>query len=86
MPVYNAERLLGECLAALESSTFRDYEILVVDDTSTDGLARDRAAYGCRVIPTATARPAGARNKGVEQAPATSSSSSTRTWSSDRTR
>jgi len=69
MPVYNAERLLGECLAALESSTFRDYEILVVDDTSTDGSREIAAAYGCRVIPSGgRLGPAGARNKGVEQA------------------
>jgi GT2 family glycosyltransferase len=69
MPVYNAERLLGECLAALESSTFRDYEILVVDDTSTDGSREIAAAHGCRVIPSGgRLGPAGARNKGVEQA------------------
>ena len=36
MPVYNSERLLGECLAALNASTFRDFEVVVVDDSSTD--------------------------------------------------
>jgi GT2 family glycosyltransferase len=69
MPVYNAERLLGECLAALRASTFRDYEILVVDDSSTDGSRAIAAAHGCRVIPSGgRLGPAGARNKGVEQA------------------
>jgi GT2 family glycosyltransferase len=69
MPVYNAERLLGECLAALRASTFRDYEVLVVDDSSTDGSREIAAAYGCRVIPSGgRLGPAGARNKGVEHA------------------
>jgi GT2 family glycosyltransferase len=69
MPVYNAERLLGECLAALRASTFRDYEIIVVDDSSTDGSREIAAKYDCRVVPSGgRLGPAGARNKGVEQA------------------
>ncbi len=69
MPVYNAERLLGECLAALRASTWRDFEILVVDDSSTDGSREIAAAHGCRVVPSGgRLGPAGARNKGVEEA------------------
>ena len=69
MPVYNAERLLAECLAALRASTWRDYEIIVVDDSSTDGSREIAAAHGCRVIPSGgRLGPAGARNKGVEAA------------------
>jgi GT2 family glycosyltransferase len=69
IPVYNAERLLGECLTALRASTFRGYEILVVDDSSTDGSRAIATAHDCRVIPSGgRLGPAGARNKGVEQA------------------
>ncbi len=69
MPVYNSERLLGECLAALRASTFADFEVLVVDDSSTDGSREIAAAHGCRVIPSGgRLGPAGARNKGVEHA------------------
>ena len=69
MPVYNSERLLGECLSALRASTFRDYEIIVVDDSSTD-KSRDIAAFhACRVVPSGgRLGPGRARNKGVEHA------------------
>jgi GT2 family glycosyltransferase len=69
MPVYNAERLLGECLAALRASEGADYEILVVDDSSTDRSREIAAAAGCRVIPSGgRLGPAGARNCGVAEA------------------
>lgn len=69
MPVYNAENLLGECLAALRASTWSDYEVVVVDDSSTDRSREIAADYGCRVVPSGgRLGPAGARNKGVEAA------------------
>jgi len=69
MPVYNAERLLGECLAALRAGEHAAYEILVVDDSSTDRSREIAAAAGCRVIPSGgRLGPAGARNKGVAEA------------------
>lgn len=67
MPVYNSERLLGECLAAVNASTFRDYEVIVVDDSSTDGSRDIAAAHGARVVPSGgRLGPGRARNKGVE--------------------
>jgi glycosyltransferase involved in cell wall biosynthesis len=69
MPVYNAERLLGECLAALRASTWRDFEIIVVDDSSTDGSREIAAAHGARVVPSGgRLGPGRARNKGAETA------------------
>lgn len=69
MPVYNAEKLLDECLAALRASEGTDYEILVVDDTSTDRSREIAAAAGCRVLPSGgRLGPAGARNVGVAEA------------------
>ncbi len=69
MPVYNAERLLGECLAALRSSEHAAYEILIVDDSSTDRSREIATAAGCRVIPSGgRLGPAGARNRGVAEA------------------
>ncbi len=38
IPAYNARRFLTRCLAALGSSTHRDFECLVVDDGSTEPL------------------------------------------------
>lgn len=37
MPVHNAGRYLGRVLRDLQSQSFRDFEIIAVDDGSTDG-------------------------------------------------
>ncbi len=69
IPVYNAERLLPECLAALAATSGADYEVVVVDDSSTDRSREIAAAAGCRVVPSGgRLGPAGARNRGVEAA------------------
>ena len=37
LPVYNSENYIKECLDSLLSQTFKDIEILCIDDGSTDG-------------------------------------------------
>lgn len=39
MPVHNADRYLGRVLHDLQRQSFRDFEIIAVDDGSTDGSA-----------------------------------------------
>ena len=36
MPMYNAERHLGQCLGSLQKQTMKRFEVIVVDDGSTD--------------------------------------------------
>ena len=36
IPMYNAEKYIGECLDSILNQTFTDYEVIVVDDCSTD--------------------------------------------------
>lgn len=36
IPIYNAEKYIGECLDSILAQTFTDYEVIVVDDCSTD--------------------------------------------------
>ena len=36
VPVYNVERYLGECLESILGQTFRDFEVILVDDGSPD--------------------------------------------------
>ena len=36
IPMYNAEKYIDECLTSLVNQTFKDFEIIIVDDCSTD--------------------------------------------------
>ena len=36
IPMYNAEKYIGDCLDSLLAQTFGDFEVIVVDDCSTD--------------------------------------------------
>ena len=45
IPVYNAEKYIGECLDSLISQTFSDIEIVCVNDGSSDGSLRVLEEY-----------------------------------------
>ncbi len=73
IPVYNAEKYLGECLDSVLGQTLKDIEVLCVDDGSTDGSARILADYAAkdarvRLFRTARAGAAVARNRGLAEA------------------
>lgn len=40
LPAYNAEHTVVQALASLQAQTFTDFEVVVVNDGSTDGTAR----------------------------------------------
>ncbi len=48
VPAYNAAATLGGCLDSLARLNYPDYEIIVVDDGSTDSTAADRRARRSR--------------------------------------
>lgn len=70
VPAYNAAATLPQCLAALAAQSYpRDaYEIIVVDDGSTDHTADIARAAGVHVITQPNAGPAAARNRGAAAA------------------
>ena len=37
VPVYNSEEYLRECLDSILAQSFRDFELILVDDGSSDG-------------------------------------------------
>ena len=37
VPVYNVETYLEECLDSIQNQTYTDFEVLLVNDGSTDG-------------------------------------------------
>jgi glycosyltransferase involved in cell wall biosynthesis len=49
VPVYNRELFVKECIDSILSQTFSDYEIIAVDDGSTDRTLEVLATYGNRV-------------------------------------
>jgi glycosyltransferase involved in cell wall biosynthesis len=69
IPAYNASKELELALGALAASTMRPFELLVVNDGSTDGTLEVAASLGARVLNTgAKSGPARARNLGAEEA------------------
>ena len=66
--LYNAENVIGRCLESVYRSSFKDYEVIVVDDCSTDNSYEVAGRFPCRLfnLPV-NSGPARARNYGVEQ-------------------
>ena len=66
VPVYNGTEELRRCLAALAASRYDDFEVLVVDDGSTEPVEPVVTAYGFRYLHLAgPGGPARARNHGA---------------------
>ena len=45
MPVYNAEKFLDESINSILSQTYSDFELLILDDGSTDNSLKIIKAY-----------------------------------------
>jgi glycosyltransferase involved in cell wall biosynthesis len=70
IPVRNRARLIRQALDSVYAQTFRDFEIIVVDDGSTDDTRTVVEAYG-RPVQLISREPTGvsaARNVGIAQA------------------
>ncbi|HKZ87370.1 MAG TPA: glycosyltransferase [Anaerolineae bacterium] len=65
---YNGARTLRDCLEGLRKLEYPSFEVIVVDDGSTDGTAAMANEYGFRVISTAQRGLSNARNTGMEAA------------------
>ena len=72
VPVYNVEDYLETCVASVLAQSCPDYELILVDDGSTDKSAalcdRFAAQYGCRVIHQENGGLGAARNTGIAAA------------------
>ena len=69
IPVYNGEKFLPGCLDALKCTSYQPYELIVVDDCSTDRsveISREKGAHVLKM--SRQSGPGGARNRGAEEA------------------
>jgi teichuronic acid biosynthesis glycosyltransferase TuaG len=69
IPAYNAQAFLGRAIQSVEAQSFRDFEIVVVDDGSTDGTADvARGFSSVRYVRGSHGGEAAARNRGLAEA------------------
>jgi glycosyltransferase involved in cell wall biosynthesis len=68
IPAYNEEKTIGNTLESLREQSFRDFEIIVVNDGSRDRTAEIAKKAGAKVITQKNAGPAAARNNGARAA------------------
>ena len=73
VPVFGVERYLPGCLASIDSQSYRDIELILIDDGSTDGCGRicDEFSAGERDYPVIVVHQenrglSAARNKGID--------------------
>ena len=71
VPVYNVERYVVQTLQSILAQTYTDFELIVVDDGSTDNsldICRTFNDKRVRIVQQANRGLAGARNTGIRQA------------------
>jgi glycosyltransferase involved in cell wall biosynthesis len=70
IPTYNRAHCIGRAIQSVLAQTFTAWELIVVDDGSSDGSAEALAYFGdrIRIIHQANAGPAAARNTGARAA------------------
>jgi glycosyltransferase involved in cell wall biosynthesis len=70
IPCYNGQAFIGETLASVLGQTYAPFEVLVIDDGSTDNSAAVAAAQGppVRVVSQKNQGESVARNRGLDEA------------------
>ncbi len=73
VPVYNVERYLNECIESILNQSFRDFELILVDDGAKDSSGEICDVYAekdnrVKVIHKENGGQSTARNRGVQEA------------------
>src|ERR687890_1245755 len=68
IPCYNQAHFLGEAIESVLAQSYKDFEIIVVDDGSPDNTSEVAARYpGVRCVRQENQGLAGARNTGIRE-------------------
>ncbi len=71
IPVYNGEQFLAEAIESVLAQTYHSYELIIVDDGSTDGTREIALSYPVvKYVCQTNSGTASARNRGIEIAQA----------------
>ena len=70
IPVYNAEKTIRRCLESIMSSEYEEYEVILIDDGSTDNSVSIISEFANRnrrikIFTQPNSGPSAARNKGL---------------------
>jgi glycosyltransferase involved in cell wall biosynthesis len=66
IPTYNSARFLGDCIKSIRNQSWKNIEVIVVDDGSTDCTVDIAEKYKCRVIRNPIKGRAEAKNVGIK--------------------
>lgn len=68
IPFYNSQKTLKDCLESIYKSGYKDFEVIAVDDYSTDNSGAIARRFPCRLLNADKKGEVYARNKGRESA------------------
>ena len=76
IPMYNTEKYIGECLQSLVNQTFQNFDVIVVNDCSTDNsvaeaekfLPKFEGRLKIKTLPKNTGASAVPKNTGIQMA------------------
>jgi len=66
IPTLNSERVLEKCLNSLMTQKYKEVEVIVVDDGSTDSTVKIAESFNCKVIRNPKRGRAEAKNEGIK--------------------
>lgn len=68
IPTFNEEKVISDCLNSLIKQSYQDFEIIVVDDGSSDSTKEIASRFPVKVLEQKHRGPGLARNNGAEEA------------------
>lgn len=68
IPVYNVEPYIKKCLDSVTRQTYKDYEVIIINDGSTDKSMEIAKKYDFKIINQQNQGQSAARNKGIKNA------------------